>query len=140
MAFDSEGLPCKLVGLQRQESTVSLPKAATSTPGTVFRCLSCSSQGPNVSQLYAFYIFLHLSALQMYYFKNEVCWEQAAGCPHKIQCPQRLRLTFWHQHSFRAKSLALNFNCPYSRLPASEYSAVCCLLLFVLLFAGFAGL
>ena len=31
-AFDSEGLPRKLVGLQRQESTVSLPKAATSTP------------------------------------------------------------------------------------------------------------
>ena len=31
-AFDSEGLPCKLVGLQRQESTVSLPRAATSTP------------------------------------------------------------------------------------------------------------
>ena len=31
-AFDSEWLPLKLSGLQRQESTVSLPKAATSTP------------------------------------------------------------------------------------------------------------
>ena len=31
-AYDSEELPRKLVGLQRQESTVSLPKAATSTP------------------------------------------------------------------------------------------------------------
>ena len=31
-AYDFEGRPRKLSGLQRQESTVSLPKAATSTP------------------------------------------------------------------------------------------------------------
>ena len=31
-AFNAEGLSLKLSGLQRQESTVSLPKAATSTP------------------------------------------------------------------------------------------------------------
>ena len=31
-AFDSEWLPLELSGLQRQESTVSLPRAATSTP------------------------------------------------------------------------------------------------------------